>query len=174
MLNRRAVLTATICILLTGCASFGPLGTPAFEPTLRRDIPNIVGKLTYQSPASLLYGIDGYDLWANATVNWPIFAQGRVIVLEGIVVLSEQKLYFVKWFGERYQLLWKLDYKKITSVEIRSVLLGHRIVIKFDEEPYVTSLDIATDSGQRIDAEKTVTVCRLIARGSGRDCKLPQ
>lgn len=174
MVNRKAVLTATICLLLTGCASFGPLGTPAFESTLRRDIPNIEGKLTYQSPGSLLYGIDGYDFWDNATVNWPVFAQDRLIIMEGIIVLTEQELYFVKWLRERYRLLWALDYKKITSLEIRSALLGRRIVMKLDGEPRVVSLDIATNSGQRVDAEKTVTVCQLIAQRSEKDCKLPQ
>ena len=174
MLNTEAALTVIITMLLAGCASFGPLGTTAFEPTLRRDVPSVEGKLTYQSPASLLYAIDGYEFWGNAAVHWPIFAQDRSIIGEGIVVLSEQKLYFVKWFRERYQLLWTLDYKKITSVEIRSLGLGRRIVITFDEEPQVTSLDVATDSGQRIDAERTVAVCQLIAERSGKDCKLPQ
>jgi hypothetical protein len=173
-MNWKVGFPAILSVLLAACASFGPLGTPGFESKLRQDIPSIEGKLKYQSPASLLYGIDGYDFWDNVTVNWPMFAQDRLIIMEGIIVLSEQKLYFVKWLRERYELLWNLDYQKITAVETRSVLLGHRIVIKMDAEPRVASFDIATDSGMHVDAEKTVTVCQLIAQHAGRDCKLPR
>jgi hypothetical protein len=173
MRNNKALLAVILVVMAAGCASFGPFGTADFEPTLRRDLPAIEGKLMYQSPATLLYGIDGYGFSDNVLVRSPILAQERYVLGEGIVVLTERKIYFVKWFREKYQQHWELDYSKIVSLEIRSFGAGRRLVMKLDGAPQVTSLDIAADGGQMIDAQRTVAVCQVIAQRSGKGCKTP-
>lgn len=158
-------------LLLAGCASFGPLGTESFEPKLRQDIPSIDWQLIYQSPASFLNAVDGFK-FSDLTNVRPQYepledaTNQTYQVEEGIIVLTEHKVFFVKWRGEKYEKYWDLDYKKITTLKISSLGLRQRLVIKFDDVPNVVSFDIATDSGQFIDKQRTITVCQLIARYS--------
>jgi len=173
MLRLRGWTVGILGFPIVGCASLGPLGTADFEPTLRRDVPSIQGKLIYQAPASLLYAMDGYDLSDAARVASPFLAQGRYTVGHGVVVLTEEKLHFVKWSQARYQHEWNLDYQRIRSIEVRSFGKGRRLVMKLDGEPEVVSFDITTNSGEIIDKERTVAVCQLIAQRLGTECKLP-
>jgi hypothetical protein len=178
MLKLKMFISGCLMLLLTGCASFGPLGTSNFEPKLRQDIPSLEGQIIYQAPASFLNAVDGYkfsDLGQLRPQYEPLkYGTAQIYqVGEGIIVLTEHKVYFVKWRGEKYENYWELDYKKITTIEIRSLGLGRRLVIEFDDVPYVVSFDVATDSGQRIDQQRTITVCQLIAQHSKGDCKLP-
>lgn len=165
-------------LLLAGCASFGPLGTVNFEPKLRQDIPSVEGQLIYQGPAGFLNAVDGYKFSDLGQVR-PQYEPLKNVtdqlyeVIGGIIVLTDHKVFFVKWRGEKYEHYWDLDYRNITAIEIRSLGLGKRLVIKFDEVPYVVSFDVHTDSGQHIDQQRTMTVCQLIAQRSNRYCKLP-
>jgi Bacterial PH domain len=164
-------------IILTGCASFGPLGTSGFESKILEDIQEMKSPIIYESPASFMHAIDGYNF-----AGVPLMLQYKpsktgtyqsYVVGEGIIVLTEKKLFFVKWYKEKYQKYWDLDYENITDLEIRSFGLGRRLVLKFNQVPKVASFDIATDGGQRIDKKGAITVCQLIAQRVAKVCKLP-
>jgi hypothetical protein len=173
MLRLRGWTVGILCFFMVGCASFGPLHTADLEPTLRRDVPSIQGELIDQAPASLFYAIDGFSLSDAAKVASPLLAQGRWLEGPGIVVLTEEKLYFVKWLQEKYEHKWDLNYPRIRSIEVRSWGKGRRLVLKLDGEPEVVSFEITTASGNMIDKEKTVAVCQLIAQRVGTECTLP-
>lgn len=176
-MNSRVGISVIALLLVAGCSSFGPLGTPDFEPTLRRDVPSVSGKLLYQAPGSLLYAVDGYDLLDTVLARAPASSlpdSPREYGL-GVVVLTDQKLYFVKWSQTKYEQLWDLDYRQIDSLEVRSLGKGRRLVIKFSGQPAkVASFDMASDNGQTIDPQRTVVVCKLIAERSSKDCRQSQ
>lgn len=153
--------------LLTGCASFGPINTAEFAPKIRQDIPTIDGKILEKSHATFLPGINGYNLADNFFEAGPL-RTGKA----GAIVVTDQRLYFVEWKSEKYQLLWDLDYRLIKSIEIRSMGRGKRLVVCFNKSPEVASFDITSD-GTFIDAKTTTAIGQLIARQSGKTCKLP-
>ena len=168
MMNKLKFFVGGVLLsLLTGCASLGPIDTSAFAPKIQQDIPTIEGKILEKSPASFLPGINGYNLVDNLFEAGP-FATAK----QGAIVVTDRRLYFVEWRAEKYQLLWDLDYRLITSIEIKSMGRGQRLVVRFQKSPDVASFDITSD-GTFIDAKKTTTIGQLIARQSGKFCKLP-
>ncbi|MGE4489180.1 MAG: hypothetical protein AB7E95_06530 [Kiritimatiellales bacterium] len=156
-----------LLISLAGCASFGPIDTAEFEPKIRHDIPAIEGRVLAKAPAVFLPGINGYSIVGNFFEAGP-FAKSKT----GLIVLTEQKLYFAQWNSGNYHHYWDLDYGLITSLEIRSMGRGKRLVLNFSKHPNVASFDI-TSNGTFIDARKTTTIGQLIASRSGKHCKLP-
>jgi len=166
--------TAILGAMAVGCASFGPLGTAEFEPTLRKDVPAIEGEILFRSPASLLYGIDGYGMSDQLLVHMKVPPKDKYIEGEGIAVLTAQKLFFVKWSGKKYENRWTLDYRDIESIEMRAFGAGRMLVAKLKGTPPVVSYQIASDSGQTIDTQRTITVCQLVAQHAGTKCQLPQ
>jgi hypothetical protein len=156
-----------LLILLTGCASLGPINTAQFEPKIRHDIPTLEGRILEKSPATFLPGISGYNLLDN------IFERGPAAKSKtGLIVLTEKKVYFARWVGGEYKHHWDLDYRLINSLEVKSMGRGKRLVINFSKHPNVASFDISSD-GTFIDAKKTKSIGQLIARQSGKYCKLP-
>lgn len=172
----RVCVATALSTLIVGCASYGPLGTTNFEPTLRRDVPSVEGRIEFQSPGAILFGVDGYKLSDQLRLRMEMSRAGpRDTYSEnGVIVVAEHKLYFVKWTEKKYEDVWDLDYKKVQSLEVRSFGLGRMIVAKLDGDPPVVSYEAASDSGQSVDAQRTITVCQLMARNAGKECKLPQ
>lgn len=175
----KALAAASVSLLLAGCASFGPFGTPDFEPTLRRDLPGVEGKLIHQAPAALLHAIDGYGFVDNIAVESPLFAKERFAVGDGLLVLTERKIHFVKWTTEKYRQYWDADYDRILSVEVRSFGAGRRLVMKVRRDaptdaPLPVSFDITQLGSAFIDVPGTIAACQLIAQRAGKGCTLPQ
>jgi len=167
MMFAKISIAGVLVSFLTACVSYGPLNTPEFEVTLRQDVPTIEGILLYRGPAEPFYGVDGYR-FIRGWPNW------------GIIALTDQRFYFVKWIRGKYENEWGLDYKKITSVEVRTFGRSSRLVINYDGEPKVTSFHIFSDASPNPglfafgDTQKTATVCQLIAERSGNECELPK
>ena len=174
MSRLRTCIIGPLSALLVACASYGPLGTAQFEPTLRRDVPAIEGKILLQSPATLLYGIDGYK-FSDLLLAHSNFPGDKYIEGEGIAVLTEQKLFFVKWSGQKYENKWDLDYRKVQSIEIRKLGLGRSLVVQLSGTPAVVSYQIPSDDRPTIERQKTMTViCQLVAQRAGKNCQLPE
>lgn len=177
LLNARARVIAPVtfllALLLTGCASNGPLGTAEFEPTLRRDIPDLKGRLVYQAPAVIFYGVDGYAFIDNLIAKGTL-APGRHVNGPGVVVLTDERLHFIRWISGKYEPQWEIDYKAVTSLEVRSFVRGRRMVVKMTGEPEVSSFDFTSDNGQLIDRERAAAACLRMAQYAGRKCVLPE
>jgi len=169
--NRFLILA--ILALMVGCASFGPIGTSEFEPALRRDIPSVEGSLLYHAPASLLYGVNGYDLMDNVAIRAANTSGRDTISGQGIVIIFDKHLYFVRWIQGKYVADWDTDLKRVISVEFRTLGRGRRVVLQLnlDESPVHVSFSASTDNGQFIDQERTEAVCQVIATQSGLECK---
>ena len=171
---RKIVMAVATTGVLSGCVTLGPYGTAQFEPTLRKDAPEIQGPVVYKAPGRLLYGIDGFKLVDNIAVKSPLFHGGRSESGQGILLATESKLHFVVWREEKYLSSdWALDYNTIRSLEVRSLGRGRRLVAMVDGEPGVVSFDVYADDLQFIDSERTAALCKLVAARSGKDCKLP-
>lgn len=167
-MNKIKFISASVLlILLAGCASFGPVDTAAFEPKIRHDIPCIKGKILEKSPAVFLPGVNGYNIINNLFEAGP-FAKSKT----GLIILTEHNLYFAQWNGGEYHHYWDVDYDLITSIEIRSMGRSQRLVLNFSKHPNVASFDI-TSNGTFIDTQKTTAIGRLIARQSGKACRIP-
>ena len=165
---RMPLALIAIFMMFSGCASYGPVTTPDFAPKVRHDMPEILGEFVYQSPGVLSRGTDGYKYWSM------VYPKAKDAGGHGVILLTDRGMHFLRWAGDKYFQIWEAKYSKIVSVEIRSLGLGRRIVLDIDDEEYMTSIDVATDSGQRIDKERTKKVCEIVASYINSDCKYPK
>jgi hypothetical protein len=63
-----------------------------------------------------------------------------------------------------------LDLKRVSSIEFLSLGLGRRVLLRLDGDTQFISLDAAKDDGQRIDAVRTLELCNVISKVTGREC----
>jgi len=153
---------ATLCVLLAACASFGPLEKGQFEPKLRQDVHVSDNRLIFYSPAVSLPGITGYEM--------PGVFMTNKVKMSGVLILGSENIYFVLWRKEKYEDYWRLSYKDVEKLDLRSLGFGRRIVIQYGNESKIVSFEVSDDSGEFIDRERSENVCKLIEQHSGKTC----
>jgi hypothetical protein len=169
----RLIALFLVCGVLSGCGTIGPIVKPDFEEVVRRDVPGLEGKIVHRAPGVLLYGVDGFNLFSMWAATSPVFAQGRFEAGPGIFAFTEKHLYFAMWQREKYELVWGIEYDKITSIELRSFGLGRRIVLSLNIDPKVTSLHISDNMSGNVDPKASVETCQVLATLARNTCKLP-
>jgi hypothetical protein len=163
MFNARLIFfVAALGMLLAACASFGPLERGQFEARLRKDIHVSDDTLIFYSPAVILPGVIGYEM--------PGVLMASKVKAAGVLILGSENIYFVLWNEEKYEDYWRLSYKDVEKLDLRSLGFGRRIVIRYENESKVESIDVTGDSGQFIDREKTESVCKVFEQRSGKAC----
>jgi hypothetical protein len=162
MFKFKILVIATMGALLASCASFGPLEKGQFESKFRQDVKVSDNSVVFYSPAVSLPGVVGYEM--------PGMLMAKKVSTPGVLILGSESIYFVIWRNEKYQDQWRLSYKDVEKLELRSLGFGRRIVISYENQSKVVSFDITGDTGQGIDRERTENVCKIVAQYSGKTC----
>ena len=166
--------------LLASCANYGPIGTPAFEQQLHRDVPELNGKVLYQNRASFIYGMNGEATIFRTPKRVDEFNPGHPVYdntyQPGVLLVTDDRLYFLRWHQEKYQRYWEIEYKKIKEVGMQmtggATLMGGTrwMTIVFNFIPHVITFTLSDDKGFRNDSDRMLTACKLIAKQAGREC----
>jgi hypothetical protein len=105
-------------LLLSGCKSYGPIGTPDFDPTYKRTLENNE-KLLFSSWAELVDGtyMDGEQEDRKS--------------YEGVMLLTNERILFGQWNvkQQRYEPAVWTDYANITQTKMHNNILMQYIAI---------------------------------------------
>lgn len=125
------MLLLCVAILLTGCKSYGPVGTPNFDPTY---------SLTLEKNEQLLFS--GWTELVNGTYmegeeeSHPSYL--------GVILLTNERMLFVQWNEkqQRYEPLIWTGYPYIAEVKMHNnILLQYIAMVATDGSKFTYMLD---------------------------------
>jgi hypothetical protein len=169
MIRLKSLAVLLVIWLVVACASFGPINTPVFEDTFRRDVPELQGPIVFGGPGAVLHGSNGFDGVFHLSVRTNSAPETHW-VKSGVLVVAGSSLHLGEWRETRYLEVFRLDLKRVSSIEFLSLGLGRRVLLRLDGDTQFISLDAAKDDGQRIDAVRTLELCNVISKVTGREC----
>jgi hypothetical protein len=112
------MLVLCVAILLSGCSSYGPIGTPDFDPTYSRTLDKNE-QLLFSSPAELVDGT---------------FMEGEMAAYssyEGMLLLTDKRVLFAVWNKkqQRYEPALWTGYPDIAQLKMHNNILLQYIAI---------------------------------------------
>ena len=160
--NKYYLVLPILLTLLSSCVSYGPIKEADFKSILAKDINVDIN--------DLLYTTKGRFTWHVVGVLQ--IGQASDIERRGIIILSKNNVHFAEWKENSYQEIWKVPYKAINAVDLKSFGLNRLIIVSHetDNKPMTGSMTALDDSMFEIDAQGNEKVCNTIAKLAKTTC----
>jgi hypothetical protein len=112
------MLVLCVAILLSGCSSYGPIGTPDFDPAYSRTLDKNE-QLLFSSPTEL---VDG-TFMEGEMAGYPSY--------EGVLLLTDKRVLFAAWNKkqQRYEPALWTGYANIAQLKMHNNILMQYIAI---------------------------------------------
>ena len=164
MSSYKYFLILPILLIATSCVSYGPIKEQGFKSILSKDINVNTDDLVFTTKGRLTWNIDGFSMQQ--------IGKAKDIERRGIIVISKDNVHFAEWKDNSYKEIWKVSYKTISAVELKSFGLNRLVVTRYelDGKPMTGSVTALDDSLFEIDAETNEKICNLIANNSKTTC----
>ena len=149
---KKISLVLVLSLMLSGCASYGPVKGANYEQLIKNVLPPEAGAIKMSGTGTWYRDAGGVD---NSIRKMPMkFAGEPVSQTNGIVAITETALYFLQWYKETgaYKIMLRIRYDEIQSLQHGKLGSGRRIAIQ-EKDFSFTAVDFSLNGFIHNEAE---------------------